>query len=114
MLESHAKDVPVQCRINMDATSFRVDKDGILQPVVFDGVQAKIDGSPITREEMDTDQLMPNVKVCNQLLAIYLSIYVSIAIYLPIYLPSHVLFHHSVIQNTLIIVLNNSFIFNLL
>lgn len=67
MLEAFSKEVVVECRINLDATQYRMTKDGILVKVVYLKDEART--GPITREEEDEDSLGLGVKVYNQISA---------------------------------------------
>ena len=67
LLEVFAKNVHVSCRINLDATQYRLGSDGILHKVIYNQ-EDKANG-PITREEDDADGLCEGIKVINQISA---------------------------------------------
>jgi hypothetical protein len=67
MLESFSTAIPLECRINLDATQYRMTKDGILIKVAYLREDART--GPITRDEEDEDALGLGVKVYNQISA---------------------------------------------
>ena len=66
MLQAFCSDTPLPCRINMDATQYRVTKDGIVTTVFYDADRDTY-CDPITRKEIPDDDIGLGIKVYNQI-----------------------------------------------